>query len=140
MGLFIFKIWFIGAPIEAFHLAKWSSFLFSLFNIETKNFEGGRCAQPQVVPFWSEPPSCASFPFFSRQLILLIVTSRLSRDGAISPQDKEGKKSAQVNALFYAELQNVNLFTQIISVQLNLPQEKARKLQEVFDILSTKWA
>ena len=33
-----------------------------------------------------------------------------------------------------AELQNVNFFTQIISVQLNLPQEKARKLQEVFDI------
>ena len=25
-------------------------------------------------------------------------------------------------------------FTQIISVQLNLPQEKARKLREVFDI------
>ena len=41
------------------------------------------------------------FPLFSRQLILLIVTSRLSRDGAISPQDKEGKKSAQVNVLFY---------------------------------------
>ena len=33
-----------------------------------------------------------------------------------------------------AELQNVNFFTQIISVQLNLPQEKARKLREVFDI------
>ena len=31
-------------------------------------------------------------------------------------------------------------FTQIISVQLNLPQEKARKLREVFDILSIKWA
>ena len=39
-----------------------------------------------------------------------------------------------------AELQNVNFFTQIISVQLNLPQEKARKLREVFDILSIKWA
>ena len=33
-----------------------------------------------------------------------------------------------------AELHNVNFFTQIISVQLNLPQEKARKLREVFDI------
>ena len=33
-----------------------------------------------------------------------------------------------------AELHNVNFFTQIISVQLNLPQEKARELQEVFDI------
>ena len=32
------------------------------------------------------------------------------------------------------ELHNVNFFTQIISVQLNLPQEKARKLREVFDI------
>ena len=39
-----------------------------------------------------------------------------------------------------AELHNVNFFTQIISVQLNLPQEKARKLREVFDILSIKWA
>ena len=38
------------------------------------------------------------------------------------------------------ELHNVNIFTQIISVQLNLPQEKARKLREVFDILSIKWA
>ena len=33
-----------------------------------------------------------------------------------------------------AKLQNVNFFTQIISVQLNLPQEKTRKLREVFDI------
>ena len=33
-----------------------------------------------------------------------------------------------------AELHNVNFLTQIISVQLNLPQEKARKLREVFDI------
>ena len=32
-----------------------------------------------------------------------------------------------------SELQNVNLFKQIISVQLNLPQEKVRKSQEVFD-------
>ena len=40
----------------------------------------------------------------------------------------------------HPELQNVNFFTQIISVQLNLPQEKARKLREVFDILSIKWA
>ena len=38
------------------------------------------------------------------------------------------------------ELHNVIFFTQIISVQLNLPQEKARKLREVFDILSIKWA
>ena len=29
-----------------------------------------------------------------------------------------------------SQLQNVNFFTQIISVQLNLPQEKARKLRE----------
>ena len=35
---------------------------------------------------------------------------------------------------FQTELHNVNFFTQIISVQLNLPQEKARKLREVFDI------
>ena len=32
------------------------------------------------------------------------------------------------------ELQNVNFFTKISSVQLNLPQEKAHKFQEVFDI------
>ena len=32
------------------------------------------------------------------------------------------------------ELHNVNFFTQIISFELNLPQEKARKLREVFDI------
>ena len=32
------------------------------------------------------------------------------------------------------ELQNVNFFTQIISVQLNLPQEKVRKSRQVFDI------
>ena len=31
-----------------------------------------------------------------------------------------------------------HFFTQIISLQLNLPQEKARKLREVFDILSIK--
>ena len=35
-----------------------------------------------------------------------------------------------------SELHNVNFFTQIISVQLNLPQEKARKLREVFDIFN----
>ena len=29
--------------------------------------------------------------------------------------------------VLWSELQNVNFFTQIISVQLNLPQEKARK-------------
>ena len=39
-----------------------------------------------------------------------------------------------VLAVAQAELQKVNFFTQIISVQLNLPQEKARKLREVFDI------
>ena len=33
-----------------------------------------------------------------------------------------------------SELQNVNFFTRIISVQLNLPQEKARKSQQVFYI------
>ena len=33
-----------------------------------------------------------------------------------------------------AELQNVNFFTQIISVQLDLPQEKVAKSQRVFDI------
>ena len=33
-----------------------------------------------------------------------------------------------------SELQNDSFFTQIISVQLNVPQEKARKLQEVFYI------
>ena len=33
-----------------------------------------------------------------------------------------------------AELQNVNFFTQIISVQLNLPQEKALKSRQVFDM------
>ena len=37
-----------------------------------------------------------------------------------------------------AELQNVNFFTQIISVQLNLPQEKARKSRQVIAILSVK--
>ena len=31
-------------------------------------------------------------------------------------------------------------FTQIILVQLNLPQEKARKSRQVFYILSIKWA
>ena len=33
-----------------------------------------------------------------------------------------------------SELQNVIFFTQIISVQLNLPQEKARKSRQVFSI------
>ena len=37
-----------------------------------------------------------------------------------------------------SELHNVNFFTQIISVQLNLPQKKARKLREIFGIESIK--
>ena len=42
-----------------------------------------------------------------------------------------------VRCLARSELQNVNFFTQIISVQLNLPQEKARKLREVtFKVLN----
>ena len=32
------------------------------------------------------------------------------------------------------EFQNVNFFAHIISVQLNLPQEKVRKSRQVFDI------
>ena len=38
------------------------------------------------------------------------------------------------HCIWLLELHNVNFFTQIISVQLNLPQEKARKLREVSDI------
>ena len=43
-------------------------------------------------------------------------------------------KKDQTSSLWQPELHNVNFFTQIISVQLNLPQEKARKLREFFDI------
>ena len=39
-----------------------------------------------------------------------------------------------INGWTRTELQNVNFFTQIISVQLNLPQEKACKSRQVFDI------
>ena len=40
----------------------------------------------------------------------------------------------EVSISLESELHNVNYFTQIISVQLNLPQEKADKLREIFDI------
>ena len=45
-----------------------------------------------------------------------------------------GLPSPPLLLLPLSELQNVNFFTRIISVQLNLPQEKARKSQQVFYI------
>ena len=48
-----------------------------------------------------------------------------SRNGILG-LTKKGKKEP--------ESQNVNFFSQIIPVQLNLPQEKAHKSRQVFDI------
>ena len=58
---------------------------------------------------------------------------RTSHHRGIPPSSSSGNISYQ--KVLIPELQNVIFFTQIISVELNLPQEKARKLREVFEVL-----
>ena len=45
-----------------------------------------------------------------------------------------------VNENCFPELQNVKLFTQINSFQMNLPQEKVRILLQIVDLKCMKWA
>ena len=52
----------------------------------------------------------------------------------VDPDNDQDKEPDTDLSKEETELHNVNFFTQIISVQLNLPQEKANKLREVFDI------